>query len=380
MKIGFIGCEAEVLESYWERLDPVADCWWAVTEPELRDYLVQRNISKFVYVPESYVLDTSKTRGNQRVPVRPGRSQSILASIITPDLWIADQLNKLNYVEKKVPWVQVFHGMPIKSHFFYHMALEYDLLLLPGYYHEREFVRRYQLSQEDRKRLKVVGWPKVDPLCRGNFDRQELLSAMGLDCTKRTLMYAPTWGLGYGNNSFFARWFGMEAEIFERVCLAANRLGLNFIVRLHNLSFQVDNLELQQIASKYNVLWPTRKTTTFKIDDPNEYLWITDILISDMSSIISEFLVMDRPIIFIDPDEQLEVWQDSDMPKNFRAGSVVKTPDELIAAIEEAVQYPNRYQENRHEMVQKLYCSTDGRAIDRAVKEIQDFACAVGLE
>ena len=53
MKIGLMGCEPEVLESYWERLDPVADCWWAVTEPELRDYLLQRNITKFVYVPES---------------------------------------------------------------------------------------------------------------------------------------------------------------------------------------------------------------------------------------------------------------------------------------------------------------------------------------
>ena len=68
-----------------------------------------------------------------------------------------------------------------------------------------------------------------------------------------------------------------------------------------------------KIAKKYSVL-ATKETSNYQ-DDPNETLWVTDVLISDLSGIITEYLVLDKPIIYIDPIKKSKAWTGSDMPK-----------------------------------------------------------------
>ena len=142
---------------------------------------------------------------------------------------------------------------------------------------------------------------------------------IGLNPNLKTIMYAPTWGWGYGNDTFFARWFGQEKKVFEQLCKEVKKNNLNFIVKLHCLSFQTNNKELIDIANRYDVLWLTKETDRF-MEDPNSYLWITDILISDLSGIIADFLVLDRPIIYIDPDESLDAWGGAENPQKFKGG------------------------------------------------------------
>jgi CDP-glycerol glycerophosphotransferase (TagB/SpsB family) len=155
-------------------------------------------------------------------------------------------------------------------------------------------------------------------------------------------------------------------------------MDLNFIVKLHSLSFHANSQTLIDIAKKHDVLWLTKEISYF-VDDPNPFLWITDILISDLSGIIAEFMVLDRPIIYIDPDENLEAWDGSDMPKSFRAGYVVKSPEELFGAIDDSIKRPERFKKERQDLVSKLYYSPDGEATDRAVQEILNFAKSKGL-
>ena len=64
--------------------------------------------------------------------------------------------------------------------------------------------------------------------------------------------------------------------------------NLNLIIRLHSLSFAAENKELIKIANKHGVLWQTSSTQNFR-DDPNKFLWITDILISDISELLQSF-------------------------------------------------------------------------------------------
>ena len=151
------------------------------------------------------------------------------------------------------------------------------------------------------------------------------------------------------------------------------KMELNFIVKLHSLSFQVNNKALIDIANKYDVLWVTKELSGFHID-PNPFLWVTDILISDISGIITDFLVLDRPIIYIDPDEELDAWDGADMPKNFRVGHVVNTLNELINAIADSISCPERFKDQRQALCSKLFYKLDGKATDRGVQEIMNFA------
>lgn len=372
MKIGFLARTLMMTEKYWDKLQDKADCCWGVTQKPLHDALKKRNHDRIAFHYEKQILYKNKSFGNQLVVVNPGESENIVAEMIDPDLWITESLNKLNYVPKKTFWIQIFHSLPIKKHFFYPPVLDYDLMLLPGEYHKEELIRRLGMKADD-KRLKVVGWPRIDDFSNGVFDRDQVMNSLGLDTRRKTLMYAPTWGWGYGNDTFFARWFGHEAEVFEKLCQKAKEMRLNFIVKLHSLSFYANNQEMIDIANKYDVLWLTRETSGFQ-EDPNPFLWITDILISDLSGIIADFLILDRPVIYIDPDEKLDAWNGSDMPKSFRVGDVVSSPDGLLRAVENSISNPKRFSGQRQNLVSKLFYSPDGKAIDRAVEEILDFA------
>ena len=377
MKIGLLARTSMMMERYWDKLQDKEDCWWGVTLQPLYDELKKKHHTKIAFHCDNYVIDRNKPYGNQFVSVNPGQSENIVAQMLDPDLWIAEHLNKLNYVPKKTFWVQAFHSLPYKKHFFYPPLLDYDLMLLPGEYHKRELIRRLNLDDDD-SRLKVVGWPRIDDFFNDTLDREQIMNNLGLDTTRKTVMYAPTWGWSHGNDRLFARWFGNENEVFEALCLKAREKELNLIVKLHGLSFHINNNELIDIANKYGVLWLTHEISGYQID-PNPFLWVSDILISDLSGIIVEFMVLDRPIIYIDPEEKLDAWDGSDMPKNFRAGHVVKSLGELFGAIDDSIKCPERFKNERQELVSKLFYSPDGKALDRAVQEILNFARSKGL-
>jgi len=146
MKIGFFTNSTIVLERYWNKLRARADCWWAVTQPSIYHRLKKKGINNVVYHYDKHVIDLNKTSGNMYVSTNPGESERIIAEKVRADLWIADTLNKLNRVNKTTFWVQVFHSLPLKKHFFYPPVLEYDLILLPGEYHKNELINRLNLN------------------------------------------------------------------------------------------------------------------------------------------------------------------------------------------------------------------------------------------
>lgn len=372
MKIGFLSQSLMMTEQYWDKLQDKADCWWGVIHQEFYDALKERKHTKIAFHNEKRCLIRDKKSGNPFVSVNPGESENRVAEMINPDLWIAESLNKLQYVPKKVLWVQIFHAMPMKKHFFYPPVKEYDLMLLPGEYHKNEIVKRLGLKNND-ERLKVVGWPRIDDFFNNVFDREEIMNRLGLDPHHKTLMYSPTWGWGSGNKMLFARRLGPEIEVFENLCRKVKEMELNFIVKLHCLAYHTNNKEMTDIANKYGVLWVTKETSCFQAD-PNPFLWVTDILLSDVSGITTEFLTLDRPVVYIDPDEELNAWEDADMPPSFRAGYVVKTLEELVDAVDDSIRHPERFKEQRQNLVAKLFYSPDGKAIDRAIEEIFNLA------
>ena len=109
-----------------------------------------------------------------------------------------------------------------------------------------------------------------------------------------------------------------------------------------------------KIAKKYGVLWQTKETSNYQ-DDPNETLWVTDVLISDLSGIITEYLVLDKPIIYIDPIKKSKAWTGSDMPKSFRAGHIIKSFKQLKYAVKDSILFPNRFKKKRNILKIKFF-------------------------
>jgi len=376
MKIGFLAYSLFVLEKYWDELKYKADCWWGVTQKNTYDELKAKGIKNIVYFPDEYKY-FPKREGNKYFSMSPGDAERKVIDKISPDIWISDQTNRLVYAPKKVPWIQTFHSLCFKKHTFHPLTQEYDLLLLPGKYHEQEFIKRLDFAKND-ERLKIVGWPRVDDLTDSQYNRDEILSDLGLNPNRKTVILAPTWG-GFEKDksiwgrNLFPRWQGSEIETFDKICKEIKSKKLNFIIKFHHLSFWANSEEMKTIAKNNGALWVTPGISNFQID-PNPFLWVSDILISDMSGIIMDYIGLDRPIIFIDPDENLDAWIDCSIPPDFRAGAIVKTLEELLKAIDDSLLYPEKHIDDRQNVISKIFSFSDGKSAQRAADVIMKFA------
>ena len=84
---------------------------------------------------------------------------------------------------------------------------------------------------------------------------------------------------------------------------------------------------------------------------------------------------MYNPIKPINPNITLKARiVNSDMPKNFRAGYIIKKPEELFEAIKDSTLYPGRHEAERKEFRSKVFFNLDGKASNRAADEILNFA------
>jgi len=181
-----------------------------------------------------------------------------------------------------------------------------------------------------------------------------------------------------GDKAYFHAGLAVIQKCLNCFVRKQREVELNFIVKLHHLSIWSDNEELKSIAEKYDALWVTPGMSNFQID-PNPYLWVTDVLISDMSGIIMDYMVLDRPIIFIDPNESLDAWMDYSLPPDFRAGDVVQTPEQLLTAIDDSIKSPGKHKDARQRVISKIFCYLDGNAAERAARTILDFAKERGI-
>lgn len=369
MKLGFLAYSPFVLDVYYRALAETFDCWWAVTQRDTYQELVNRGYEKILFVEDTLVYQSQKA-GNKLVSERPGDAERALMDKLDADAWISDQTNRLTHCKKVSPWIQTFHSLCYKKHTFYQPVEQYDLLLLPGEYHRDEFIKRLDFRVDD-PRLNIVGWPRHDALINGAVEHHgpEIPASI-----KKKVLFAPTWG-GFDKNMYswgnhiFPRWHDDELAAFEYLCQTVQELDMELIIKLHHLSVGCVDARYHAIANKYQCHWVTKEHSNLQLD-PNYYLTLADILISDMSGIIMDYLVLDKPIIYLDPDDACDAWFEASIDQTFRCGSVVQTLPELREALLLAKQRPDFYQKERERTRDAIFSYTDGASTHRAVQAI----------
>ena len=102
----------------------------------------------------------------------------------------------------------------------------------------------------------------------------------------------------------------------------------------------INDSKVHEIADKYNVL--SSRIATHHLDiSVEDYLRYSDYLISDISGIAIDFMILGKQVIFIEPDNEL--YKDGKLPMNwdikreYRAGYIVRTKRELFSRIEDCI-------------------------------------------
>jgi hypothetical protein len=255
--------------------------------------------------------------------------------------------------------VQIFHGLSFRNMAVRRDVLVYDHLFITGPYMRRAF-QEQQLLRASDPRLVPIGFPKVDRLMDGSLDRAAIRRRLGLSGRRPVLLYAPT---GQRSNSLET----LGEEVIRRL-RASGRYDI--LIKLHDH------------PRDKSVDWPTRlrplldsHTKLVRDFDIVPYLFVADLLISDASSVSSEYSLLDRPMVFLDVPDMIAAMQAKGRPVDLetwgrKAGVTVRWPDEAVEAVGDSLAHPRRGSDVRRKMARDLFYNA-GRATDAALDWIR---------
>lgn len=230
-------------------------------------------------------------------------------------------------------YIQTWHGTPLKkigldvpgSDLDYaHEGEKFSYMISPSKYCSEKLVSAFGLQGREDIVLET-GYPRNDALF--TFDQAKvnsILRELDIPRGKKIILYAPT----FRDNKH------SEVSGYE------NASGLDF-----------DKLK-EQIGNEYTILFRAHyfvaknmdfeKYKDFVIDvsdyeDVNDLYIVSDMLITDYSSVFFDYANLKRPIIFYmyDYEDYKENARDFYLDQNELPGPITKTQGELVKAIEE---------------------------------------------
>jgi hypothetical protein len=282
---------------------------------------------------------------------------------INTDFW------DMTWLPRRTRRVHFFHGVagkygldaPVKIA---PVVATFDRLLFPN----RDRLTRYAeagLVDADSAKAALIGYPKVDCLVDGSLDRAVTLAPLGVDTTRPTVLYAPTWSPYSSLNT-------MGHEVITEL----GRLGVNVIVKLHDRSYDSTTRGSGGIDWRLRLRDVCASTGAHLVRDADASPWLhaADLLITDHSSVGFEFMLLDRPIVILDSPSLIthaRVSADK-VAMMRRAAYLVHSPAELAATVRTALDTPDEHSAERRANADALfYCP--GTATRRALDCIYEL-------
>lgn len=316
LRIALLANSSRWLEPFYRAFSPDHEVWWGTFEEPIYRSLA-KDFPRVVYEPNP-IEKLSTYSGNIFRYQRQGIVEGMLNDKINPDIWITDVTNRLAQTKKTCMWVSASHSFCYKRYTFHESVLPYDLILLPGNYHRREFIKRLGYSEDD-PRLAVTGFAKLDPAFQlTSVDKRNFLLSLGLRGDKFTFLYAPTWGgvvpRGAWRNAFWPRWLNEDpGDLLQRLADLLRDCDCQLIVKPHHLCAEDARMLVSGLHDAEHV-YLVRDAPDF-VDDISPFLFASNALISDVSGLITEFIAFEKPVISIRPSSTL-AWDDPSIPED----------------------------------------------------------------
>lgn len=232
----------------------------------------------------------------------------------------------------------------------------YDRVAFPNAGRMQRYVAAALVAPE---RAALVGFPKLDALVNNLVPSHSKASALGLDATVPTAIYAPT--------------FSPQSSLQlhgEDIVRALLDKGLNVIVKLHDRSLDPDPAYSggKDWRSRFAVFAGTGRFLFASDGDSTEYLLASDVMVTDHSTIGFEFCALDRPLIVFDvPDLLVAARVDQAKARLLRnAADVVTAVAQLEGVVDLILRDPGARRAERREAVNDVFYDP-GCATERAL-------------
>jgi len=259
--------------------------------------------------------------------------------------------------------VQMFHGVAGKYAFDAPTGSmrQWDRLFFVNQRRLTNFVRSGAID-EGSAAARLVGMPKVDCLVDGTLRRDPILVQQGLDPSRPTVLYAPTWSPESSLNR-------MGVELVERL----TKRPINLIVKLHDRSHDMRQEYSGGIdwTARLSPLLPHGQALLARRPNIAEYLAAADVMVTDHSSAGFEHLLLDRPLVRIEVPGLLQrASVHPDYVELLASASFnVRTADEAAATVDTALSNAHERSESRRRVACELFYRP-GTAAIRAAREL----------
>lgn len=239
--------------------------------------------------------------------------------------------------------VQVFHGLAGEKKGHFRIRHYFDLYLTQGPY----FTRGFDTFKAKYKNFEVIetGWPKLDIYGKDKLLYQaEKKKLLNEHKANTIVLYAPT----------FSPSLTSAPHLIEKIKTLSSNSDYLILIKFHPL---MDNKWIEaykELANSYsNIKFQDEKNII-------KFLLMADLMISDTSSVIYEFLLLDKPVITFKNISKKIHWEDSD---DYNA---------LINLVERNLN-DDPFAEQRKTIFNEFHPYNDGKSALRMVEVVEDY-------
>ncbi len=271
-------------------------------------------------------------------------------------------------------FLQTWHGTPLKKLVFdledinsatpryknqtYQQSRAWDYLIAANQYSSDIFRRCFMYDNT----MLETGYPRNDIM---HYENKEEIAAqvkakLGIPKDKKTILYAPTWR----DDEYYTKGrykFSLKLDLD----LLKEKLGDEYVILLRTHYFIADALDVSALKGfAYNLS---------KYDDISELYLISDILITDYSSVFFDYANLKRPMLFFTYD--LEKYRDIlrgfyiDIEEEL-PGPLLFTTEEVIWAVGNIRQIQEKYRDKYVAFYDKFCSWEDGQASRKAAEAV----------
>lgn len=290
--------------------------------------------------------------------------------------WVNNQ-NFPTYIKKRseTTYLQTWHGTPLKKMLndievitgrtddylerVTNATKNWDYLISPSEYATKAFRSAFKYKGE----VLEVGYPRNDLFFTEDYLEKEarIRKKLNIKSDKKIILYAPTFrdNQTAGNNKFMFN-MAMDLTRMQEV------LSDEYIVLMRTHVIIKNKLEISEELDNFVI-------DVSDYSEAQELLMITDILITDYSSVMFDFANTNRPMLFFTYD--FETYRDEVRGfymdfENEAPGPLVRDTDQIIDSVLNIEKVKVEYEE-KYILFKGKYCSLeDGRASERLVNEI----------
>lgn len=256
--------------------------------------------------------------------------------------------NEVPYYLKGVK-TQIFHGLAGEKKGHFRIRHYFDLYLTQGPY----FTNRFNLLKEKHGTFEVIetGWPKLDVYGKEKNNYEEEKNELLKDYhTDKIILYAPT----------FSPSLTSATDLLKDIENLAIETGFLILVKFHDLMSP-------NLITKYKSLAEKHKNILFK-EEKNiiKFLILADVIISDTSSVIYEFLLLNKPAISYKTKSTHIRW-DNLTQKGLLTSSVLSNLKS------------DKYKQERIELNEMYHPYQDGRSAERMITAVKEYVQKNGV-